>query len=98
MKKSSALVIIIPLIITAVIVGSVFVVRYFSPVPGESQAAPIPVPSVIPPILVPTGKPEVGFEGIQPVTPVSDLRQEFEDTEDASASGFEELEDDAASL
>lgn len=98
MKKSSVLVIVIPLLITAIIVGSVFVVRYFSPVPDASQAAPNPVPSVFPSILVPTGKPEVGFDGIQPVAPVSDLRQEFEAVEDASSSGLDELESDAAAL
>lgn len=98
MKKSSVLVIVIPLLITAIIVGSVFIVRYFSPVPEESQAAPNPVPSVYPMIVVPTGKPEVGFEGIQPVAPVSDLRQEFEDAEDAATSGFDELENEAAEL
>lgn len=92
------MVIVIPLLITAVIVGSVFVVRYFSPVPEESQAAPIPVPSVFPESTVPTGKPEVGFDGLQPVAPVSDLRQEFEEAQDATDSGLEELESDASGL
>ena len=98
MKKSSVMVIVIPLLITAIIVGSVFVVRYFSPVPEESRAAPNPVPSVFPELIVPTGKPEVGFDDLQPVAPVSDLRQEFEDTTDATGSGLEELESDASGL
>lgn len=92
------MVIIVPLVITAIIVGSVFVVRYFSPVPEESQAAPNPVPSVFPELTVPTGKPEVGFDGLQPVAPVSDLRQEFERTQDATGSGLDELESDASGL
>jgi flagellar basal body-associated protein FliL len=98
MKKSSLLVIIIPLLIAGVVVGSVFVVRYFSPVPEESQAAPNPVPSVFPAILDSTGKPEVGFDGLQPVSPVSDLRLELEEASDSSGQDIERLEQEAASF
>lgn len=98
MKKSSLLVIIIPLLIAGIVVGSVFVVRYFSPVPEESQAAPNPVPSVYPVLIDPTGKPEVGFDGLQPIAPVSDLRLEFEEASDSSGEDIESLEAEAAAF
>ncbi len=98
MKKSSVLVIIVPLLIAGIVVGSVLVVRYFSPVPEESKAALNPAPSVYPELIDPTGKPEVGFESLQPSEPVSDLRMEFETASDSSGEAIEILEREAASF
>ncbi len=97
MKKSSLWVIIIPIFIALLIVGSVFTVRYFSPVPETSQAAN-PTPASYPSLVVPSGKPEVGFEQMQPIAPVSDLRQELNDASDSSQSELEALEQGATSL
>jgi len=98
MKKSSPLVIIIPLIIALLVVGSVFIVRYFSPVPIESQAATNPTPASYPSLVVPTGKPEVGFSEIQSTTPVSDLRLELSGASDSSVTDLDALEKEASSL
>lgn len=97
MKKSSIWVIIIPLIIALLIIGSVVAVRYFSPVPETSQAAN-PTPASFPSLTVPSGKPEVGFDKMQPIAPVSDLRQEYEDASDSSESEIDALEKEASSL
>lgn len=97
MKKSSIWVVIIPLIIALLVIGSVFVVRSFSPVPETSQAAN-PTPASYPSLVVPTGKPEVGFDQVQPIAPVSDLRQEFNGASDSSQTQLDALEQEATSL
>jgi hypothetical protein len=97
MKKSSLWVVIIPLLIALLVIGSVVVVRYFSPVPETSQAAN-PTPASYPALVVPTGKPEVGFDEMQPIAPVSDLRQEYNDASDSSQSEIDALEQEASSL
>lgn len=96
--KSSPLVIIIPLIIAALIVGSVFVVRYMSPQPLESRAAAQPTPASFPKLQVPTGVPEVGFGQLQPVAPVSDLRVSLENVQDDGMGEFDSLASEAAQL
>jgi len=92
------LVIIIPLVIAVIIVASVVIVRYFSPVPKESQAAPNPTPANFPPLIVPTGKPVVGFDQLQSTTPVSDLRQELIDASDSGSSDLDSLGQEASTL
>ena len=96
--KSSPLVIIVPLIIAALIVGSVLVVRYISPQPLESRAAARPTPASYPKLQVPTGVPDVGFGQLQPVAPVSDLRASLEDVNDDGMGEFDALASDAAKL
>lgn len=99
MKKSSPLALIIPLIIALLIVGSVFIARYFSPVPKTSQAAVVmPTPGSLPKLSVPTGKPDVGFSLIQPIEPVSDLRQALDGAKADDTSEFDSLEKEASSL
>lgn len=99
MKKSSSLVIIIPLVIALLVVGSVMVVKYFSPVPEESRAfQPAPTAASIPKLAVPSGKPETGFDKMQPTTPVSDLRQSYEGVTDSGATDFDALKEEASSL
>lgn len=96
--KSSPLVIIVPFIIALLVVGSVIAVRYFSPVPQESQAVANPTPATFPSLIVPSGKPEVGFEQMQPIAPVSDLRQAFEDASDPGTSELDAVKQEASSL
>lgn len=96
--KSSPLVLIIPLLIAALIVGSVLVVRYLSPVPTESRAAANPIPASYPALFIPTGKPEVGFSQIQGTQPVSDLRASLESASDSGSLEFDSLEKEASSL
>lgn len=98
MKKSSSLVIIIPLIIALLVVGSVVLVKYVSPVPKESEAVNIAVPKNIPRLVIPSGKPEAGFEKIQLTQPVSDLRLALDGASDSGNLDLESLEQEAASL
>lgn len=97
--KSSPFVIIVPLIIAGVIVASVLIIRTMSPLQTESKAALIsPTPANYPKLHVPTGKPEVGFDQIQPVAPVSDLRDTLEKASDSSLEEFDALASEAAQL
>lgn len=98
MKKSSPFVLIIPLIIAIIVAVSVVVVRYFSPVPQENKAAPNPTPENIPPLIVPTSKPVVGFDQMQSTTPVSDLRDSLNQAADSGTSELDSLSQEAASL
>ncbi len=98
MKKSSPLVVIIPLIIALLIIASVLIVRYFSPVPEESRAAANPTPVSFPRVGVPTSKPIVGFEEVQSTTPVSDLRDSFNQASDGGTAVLDSLEQEASSL
>lgn len=97
--KSSPYVIIVPLVIALLIVGSVLVLKYMSPVSQETKAALVsPTPAGFPVLHVPTGKPSAGFEAIQPVSPVSDLRQSLQTTEDEGLPEFDSLTSDASKL
>ena len=97
--KSSPFVIIVPLIIAGVVVVSVLIIRTMSPLQTESKAALIsPTPANYPKLHVPTGKPEVGFDQIQPVAPVSDLRASLENVADSDLLEFDNLASEAAQL
>ena len=77
--------------------SSVVVVRSLSPVPEVSEAAN-PTPASYPSLVIPTGNPAVGFDGLQPVAPVSDLRQEWESATDEGTAALDSLETEASSL
>ncbi len=97
--KSSPFVIIVPLAIAGVVVASVFIIRTMAPLQTESKAAAIsPTPADFPDVFVPTGKPQAGFEQLQPVAPVSELRQTLESTDDSDGTEFDSLSSDAAQL
>lgn len=100
MKKSSSLVVIIPLVLAALVVGGVLAAKYAFPVTKESamSANVSPTPAGIPSLHVPTGKPQAGFGAIQPVSPVSDLRQSLQTTGDEGLSEFDSLISDASKL
>lgn len=100
MKKSSPLVIIIPLIVALLVVGSVVVVKYFSPVPKESKAAtePAPTPAEIPSFSGESGTPSSGFDEVGPSSPVSDLRNELDASADSGDADINLLEEEANSL
>jgi len=100
MKKSSPLVIIIPLIVALLVVGSVAVVKYFSPVPKESKAAtePMPTPAEIPAFTGEAGAPSSGFDEVEPSSPVSDLRNELDASVDSGDTDINLLEEEANSL
>lgn len=97
--KSSPLVIIVPLLIASIVVGGVVVSKYmFSAAKEDVVGNGSPTPAGIPPLYVPTGKPQVGFEVIQPMSPVSDLRQSLQTTEDDGMTEFDSLMSEASTL
>lgn len=79
MKSSSPWVILIPLAAAFLVVGSVVVVKYMSPVPKEGKAAmnAQPTPANIPSFSGSASAPASGFEAINPSSPVADLHKEL---------------------
>lgn len=100
MKKSSPLVIVIPLIIALIVVGSVAVVKYLSPVPKESKAATQTgtISSEIPSFSGSAGSPAAGFDALQQANPVSDLEEDLNASKDSGDSEINDLEKEADSL
>ncbi len=100
MKKSSLLVIIIPLVIAALLVGSVYVLRHLVSYQDQEhsieQLTPVPIPSLS---VSNGGKPVTGFGNLQSANPVSDLHQQYDAvTNDAGMSGIDAVQKQASSL
>ncbi len=99
MKKSSILVITIPLVIVVLIIAGVFVMRMVNRPAPESVQLPAAPAAQIPPVASNGSKPTVGFGNLQAEDPVSDLSRQFDTTaDDGGASAFADIASQSASL
>jgi hypothetical protein len=102
MKKSSLLVITIPLLIVGALIAGVFVLRTMnSEIKSIQQSNTMTAPEQIPSLST-TGaaKPVSGFGKLQPTQgPVSDLRTQYDaSSDDGGVKNLNDLEQQAASL
>lgn len=98
MKRSSALVIVIPLVVVFIVVGLVFVMRVKS---KASEPVEVPTSLVVPKLKEdPAGKPTSGFSVTTGVaSPVSDLEADLNGAEPTDdASDIESLQNEADAL
>jgi len=99
MKKSSILVITIPLVIVGCVIAAIVVLRVMSTKQSVPAAPVTTAPAVIPPLSTSSGKPTVGFGNLQQANPVSDLQQQYDaSTDDGGTSGLDALQQQASSL
>lgn len=96
MKKSSLLVILVPILIALLVVVFVGASRFKQSV--SSNVSEVPAASGnLPSLTGNAGAPQKGFSDMS-AQPVSDLRKSFDTTEFSDTSDIESLSKDAASL
>lgn len=98
MKKSSPLVIMVPLFVGAAVIGGILFYRSFTQVGGSPV---LTTPATVPSLQGSAGSPQSGFTvgKTGDVSPVSDLSQQLNAVkDDAADSDFQALQSNAAQL